>query len=140
MSSKGEGERKGHGWPFKDNRELLGRSGSSNKKNARDRKFSLSSLERLNRQVVKQVFAKGKRFHCEKLTIIYLRSRKQAAGFVASKKVGIAVKRNMAKRRIREAYRMNKDIFKGLQVIFYIQHQLTVKQILKSFKAFQEHV
>lgn len=72
--------------------------------------------------------------------IIYLRSRKQAVGFVASKKVGSAVKRNIAKRRIREAYRMNKDIFKGLQVIFYTQHQLNMKQILKSIKAFQEHI
>ena len=119
---------------------MLIRSGSSNKKNAQDKKFGLSSLERLNRQVVKQVFAKGKRFHCEQLTIIYLRSRKQAVGFIASKKVGNAVKRNMTKRRIREAYRMNKDIFKGLQVIFYTQHQITMKQILESFKEFQEHV
>ncbi|MGB3341958.1 MAG: ribonuclease P protein component [bacterium] len=119
---------------------MLTRSGSSNKKNTRDAKYGLSSSERLNQQVVKKVFAKGKRFHCEQLTIIYLRSQKQAVGFVASKKVGSAVKRNMAKRRIREAYRMNKDIFKGLQVIFYTQHQLTTKQILKSFKSLQEHL
>ena len=117
---------------------MVARSGSSNKNYTQDRKFSLSALERLNQQVVRQVFAKGKRFHCEQLTIIYLRSRKQAVGFVASKMVGCAVMRNLVKRRVREAYRVNKDIFKGLQVIFYIQHQITTKQILKNFKLFQE--
>ena len=116
------------------------RSGSSNKKYTQEMKFGLSALERLNQQVVKQVFAKGKRFHCEQLTIIYLRSRKQAVGFVASKKVGCAVKRNLAKRRMREAYRMNKTIFKGLQVIFLIQHQITRKQILGCFNSFQEYL
>lgn len=119
---------------------MVARSGSCNKNNTRDSKFGLSSLERSKKQAVKQVFAKGRRFSCGQLTIIYLRSRKQAVGFVASKKVGSAVKRNLVKRRLREAYRMNKDIFKGLQVIFFAQHYLNRRHILNTIKSFQERL
>lgn len=118
---------------------MVSRSGTCNKSNNRVKKFGLSEAERLKQQVVKQLFAKGNRFHCGQLTIIYLRSNKQAVGFVASKKIGCAVERNKVKRRIREAYRMNKEIFRGLQVIFYAQHPLNSEQILNIIRKFQEH-
>lgn len=117
---------------------MVSRSDTCNKSKSRRIKFGLSKTERLKRQEVKRLFAKGNRFHCRQLTIIYLRSKKQAVGFVASMKVGCAVERNRVKRIIREAYRMNKEIFRGLQVIFYAQHPLDSKQVLNIMREFQE--
>lgn len=117
---------------------MVSRSDTCNKSNSRRKKLGLSKAERLKRQEVKQLFAKGNKFHCRQLTIIYLRSKKQAVGFVASRKVGCAVERNRVKRIIREAYRMNKEIFRELQVIFYVQHPLDSKQVMNIMRKFQK--
>jgi len=60
------------------------------------------------------------------------------AGFVASKRIGGVVIRNRTKRTLREAYRMNKDIFKGLKVIFYAQGFLKINNAVNIFCAFRE--
>ena len=112
---------------------------SSNENFDRIKKSGYSKTERLKgKQVIKKIFSKGKRFHRGNITIIYLLSEKQAAGFVASKKIGGAVKRNKVKRILREAYRMNKDIFEGLNVIFYAHGPLKANDILSTIKAFRE--
>ena len=100
--------------------------------------LSLAKLERLSgRKEIRFLFAKGKRFSGEKLLIIYQPDREQKAGFVASRNVGSATKRNRVKRIIREAYRMNKGIFKGLKVVFYAQALLDQGDVLNVFQAFQ---
>ncbi len=112
---------------------------SSNKNSNRIKKSGFSKTERLKgKQVIKDIFSKGKRFHRGNITIIYLLSEKQTAGFVASKRIGGAVKRNKVKRTLREAYRMNKDIFKGLNVIFYAHGSLKSSDVLNVIRAFQE--
>lgn len=60
------------------------------------------------------------------------------AGFFASKRIGGVVIRNRTKRTLREAYRMHKDIFKGLRVIFYAHGYLRPKNVVDIFYAFQE--
>lgn len=114
------------------------------------RKTSNKNLNTINRQgllkadrlrgkqVIKELFSTGKKFYASNLTIIYLPSKKNAVGFVASKNIGGAVKRNLVKRILREAYRMNKDIFKGLKVIFYARGPLKFKKVVDIFKTFQE--
>ncbi len=102
-------------------------------------KFGLSRPERLRgKQVIRRLFSKGKRFHRSNLSIIYLPSDKQMAGFVASKRIGGVVMRNKVRRTLREAYRMNKDIFKGLKVIFYAHGFLTFKSVVDIIEAFRE--
>jgi len=103
------------------------------------KKFGLSRPERLKgKQVTKELFLSGKRFHRGNLTIIYLPSDKQMAGFVASKKIGGVVIRNRTKRILREAYRMNKEIFKGLKIVFYAQGFLKFGDAVDIFCAFRE--
>lgn len=113
--------------------------GSSNKNLNKVKKFALSKTDRLkSKQVIKELFSIGKRFHGGNLTVIYLHSEEQTAGFIASRSIGGAVKRNKVKRILREAYQMNKDIFKGLKVIFYVHGTLKFQEIVDIFKAFQE--
>jgi len=103
------------------------------------KRFGLPEIERLKgKQVIKNIFRNGRRSRSGNLVIIYLLSEKPQAGFVASKKIGGAVKRNRVKRLLREAYRMNKEIFQGLKVIFYAVGPLTHKEILWAFKKFRE--
>ena len=103
------------------------------------KKCGLSRPERLRgKQVIRRLFSKGKRFHRGDLTIIYLPSEKQMAGFVASKKIGGVVIRNKVRRTLREAYRMKKDIFKGLKVIFYAHGSLPFKSVVNIIESFRE--
>jgi ribonuclease P protein component len=85
---------------------------------------------------IQMLFAKGKRFSCGRLTIVYRPSPEQTAGFIASKNIGGAAKRNKAKRLLREAYRMNKGNFKGLSMIFYAQGTLQSDEVLNAFERF----
>ncbi|MCL1918484.1 MAG: ribonuclease P protein component [Peptococcaceae bacterium] len=76
-----------------------------------ERKFRLNK-----KQEYKKVFAKGFRY-VSRLVVVYIvkgRSVEQSQiGFIASKKVGNAVKRNRAKRLMREVVRQKKTVFKG---------------------------
>jgi ribonuclease P protein component len=72
------------------------------------------------------------------LTIIFLPSDEHSAGFVASKQIGGAVKRNKVKRILREAYRMNRTCFKGLKVVLYAHGSLSYGEALAAFKHFRE--
>jgi ribonuclease P protein component len=71
------------------------------------------------KKAIKEFFASGRRYHFRDFTLICLPATRTKAGFIASKQIGTAVKRNRIKRIMREAYRMNKDKLKGLAVIFY---------------------
>ena len=102
------------------------------------RNFGLPESERLKgKQVIKEIFSRGKRFKQGNLTIVYLFTEEPKAGFVASKKIGGAVKRNKVKRILREAYRMNKEIFKEFKVIFYADGPLTHKNVVATFRTFK---
>lgn len=102
------------------------------------KKYGLQKTERLKKQnEIRRLFSKGSRFSHGNLVIIYRPGEDRKVGFVASKEIGGAVKRNRIRRILREAYRMNKDIFKGLNVIFYARGHCdldTVQNILTLFK------
>ena len=113
----------------------ISRGWRSNKENIK--RLGLPKIERLRgEKEIKRLFSAGKRFARSKLTVIYLPAVEQKAGFVASRQVGGAVKRNRMRRILREAYRMNKEIFRGLEIIFYAQGLLDLDEVVKIFKQF----
>ena len=113
----------------------ISRGWRSNKENIK--RLGLPKIERLRgEKEIRRLFSAGKRFACSNLTVIYLPAVEQKAGFVASRQVGGAVKRNRIRRILREAYRMNKEIFRGLEVIFYAQGLLDFDDVVKIFKQF----
>lgn len=88
----------------------------------------LPKTERLQKRHFHTLFSEGKRFRRGNLTIMYVPSDEQLVGFVASKRIGGAVKRNRVKRILREAYRMNRMTFKGLKVILYAHGPLSLDE------------
>jgi ribonuclease P protein component len=68
----------------------------------------VTSDERLRKSDdIRRVYANGVAFHCRHLVLISLRTETAQCrvAFVASRKVGKAVRRNRAKRLLREAHR-----------------------------------
>lgn len=65
------------------------------------------------------IFAHGKSYTSRQVVIYIFKENIQKFGFIASKKVGNAVKRNRAKRLMREVVRLNMDCLKcNCQMIF----------------------
>ena len=89
------------------------------------------------KQVFTRLFKNGKRFRHSNLAFIYLLSEEPSVGFVASKRVGGAVQRNRTKRLLREAYRMNKELFAGCRVILYAFGPLDRSDITAAISAFK---
>ncbi len=87
---------------------------------------------------IDDLFLTGKRFNFKNLVIIYKPDLSSKVGFFASAKLKGAVKRNRVKRIIREAYRMNKEIFMGFKVIFYAKGLLDAAEVLNAFRAFKK--
>ena len=105
------------------------------------KKYGLLKRERLKgKQVIKTLFSRGKRVRHGYLTVFYLLAEEPSVGFVASKKIGGAVKRNRVKRLLREAYRMNKTIFQGMAVVLYAVGPVDAKDISKTFLKFKEGI
>jgi ribonuclease P protein component len=87
---------------------------------------------------IRRVFKKGYRKTYGKLTFIYVTSSEQKSGFIASRNIGCAAKRNRVRRILREAYRMNKERFKGMKTILYAEGLVTFREVLRSISRFTE--
>ncbi|MCK9256945.1 MAG: ribonuclease P protein component [Sulfurospirillaceae bacterium] len=69
-----------------------------------------------NREFV-AVYNEGKKWHCEGAVIFYKASSDKKVGFVASKRVGNAVKRNYCKRRLRALFlELQKEVKSGIYI------------------------
>jgi ribonuclease P protein component len=69
------------------------------------------------------VFAKGKSWHTPFFVLFYLESAQTNVGYVASKKVGNAVARNFAKRRLRALYNQYEYKMAGIYILV-AKHEL----------------
>ena len=87
-------------------------------KDSQDKKFKLLSVKL--RRDFRRIYARGQKKYTSSLVIYVLfnREKKTRVGISVSKKIGCAVKRNRARRIIREAFRNLKlDIGKDIVVV-----------------------
>ena len=85
--------------------------------------FSFSKDERItNKKIIQNLFESGKKIIFSPFILKYLDGRKESKNkvliSVSKSKIKSSVKRNLLKRRIRESYRLNKNIIKGLGYSF----------------------
>ena len=85
--------------------------------------FSFSKDERItNKKIIQNLFESGKKIIFSPFILRYLDERKESKNkvliSVSKSKIKSSVKRNLLKRRIRESYRLNKNIIKGLGYSF----------------------
>lgn len=85
--------------------------------------FSFSKDERItNKKIIQNLFESGKKVIFSPFILKYLDERKESKNkvliSVSKSKIKSSVKRNLLKRRIRESYRLNKNIIKGLGYSF----------------------
>ena len=85
--------------------------------------FSFSKDERItNKKIIQNLFECGKKIIFSPFILKYLDERKESKNkvliSVSKSKIKSSVKRNLLKRRIRESYRLNKNIIKGLGYSF----------------------
>ncbi|MDR3048978.1 MAG: ribonuclease P protein component [Elusimicrobiota bacterium] len=95
----------------------------------RRKHFSFNYSEKLHLQRdFKLVFKKGLKFDAKTVKVLaFKREGKQIRrlGLVASAKVGNAVQRNLAKRRLREIFRTNKNnMAQGLDLVFILKPKI----------------
>ena len=111
--------------------------------------FSFSKRERISeKKIIDSLFSSGKKFGVYPFDVRFLNQDENSDAIskvlitVSSSKVKSAVKRNLLKRRIKESYRINKNIIsnKSLMIAFiYISEEIfkflvinkAIKKILK---------
>jgi len=74
-----------------------------------------------NKNEIDLVLRTGRRISGNVFTAFILSSGKTRVAFLISKKVGKAVQRNRMKRLFREAYRQNRTLFEGKEIVFSIK-------------------
>ncbi|SKC88877.1 ribonuclease P protein component [Maledivibacter halophilus] len=110
----------------------------------------MAQIERLKKNTdFKNVYKKGKSF-ADKFVVIYLCknfSNVTRVGFTASKKVGNSVKRNRARRLMKESFRNNsRDIKIGYDIVFiarvaindadYYDVEKSIRRVMKKSKIY----
>ena len=102
------------------------------------RKYTFQKEERLNKEIwIQELFKRGSSFHLYPFKVLYLPNPNQDSKIhqvmisVSSRKFKRAVDRNLIKRRIREAYRLNKQNISPAQPLL-IAYIYIAKEILPS--------
>ncbi len=103
--------------------------------------FSFSKDERItNKKVIQKLFESGKKISLSPFIVKYIFEKNERQNkvliSVSKSKIKSSVKRNLLKRRIREAFRLNKNLIKGFGYSFAFVYSstklLTYNEINKS--------
>ncbi|WP_187648592.1 ribonuclease P protein component [Nitrosophilus labii] len=84
------------------------------------------------------VYRRGKSWHSPFFVIFYKQSNAKKVGFVASKKIGNAVKRNRAKRRLKALFIEFYDLLKPGLYIFVAKKDILEVDFAKIKKSFEK--
>lgn len=84
------------------------------------------------------VFKRGKFFRGKFLVLYHIDSEEKKFGVAVSKKIKKKVKRNRLKRLVREAYRKNKNLYKGINVFLVRDENLTYMDAEEEVKKLAE--
>jgi ribonuclease P protein component len=108
--------------------------------------FSLGKNERLSKEIwIQELFTKGSSFYFHPFKVLYLphpdpgSTVNEVLFSVPKRQFKRAVDRNAIKRRLREAYRLNKSLFPDSPKNWLIAYIYTAKTILPS-ETFQQKV
>lgn len=78
------------------------------------------SLVLRSKKDIREIFENGTYKRLKIVTLVYMKTELQKAGFFVTKRHGNAVRRNKVKRWLREIYRTNKDKFSGYSIVFLV--------------------
>lgn len=73
---------------------------------------------------ISELFNTGRYISTKTFSVIWINSEATKVAFIAGKKLGKAYIRNYYKRRLREIYRQNSDIFKNKKVLLIAKNSL----------------
>lgn len=84
------------------------------------------------------VFKEGRFFKGNNVVVYHIDSEERKFGVAVSRSVKKKVERNRLKRLVKEVYRKNKELFKGVNVFLVKKEGLSYQEVEKELKKFAE--